>query len=116
MSLSLVTFIVSGSLIVLLVGLKMIQLRFGFIFFIPKTRDRLEQKLHRAAYFSEQVMSLFTKKTLYILIHMGLKWMRTKFNQIQEKLEMRSRDVARLIRKQALKEREQVQTVPVEDK
>ena len=98
MNISLIAFITSGSLIILLVCLKMLQQRLGLLLFWPDAREKSEFFLQRQADKVKRFTSGFTRRSMYIALHFILSKVRAVFVYFQQKIDKRLVHLMNLIK------------------
>jgi hypothetical protein len=98
MNISLIAFITSGTLIILLVGLKMLQQRLGLLLFWPDTREKGEIFAQRQAKKVQRFTSGFSRRSMYIALHFILSKIRALFVYFQQKIDKRLVHLMNLIK------------------
>jgi hypothetical protein len=89
MHISLIAFIISGFLIVVFIGIKVIQQHIGYLLFWPATREGVEDKLQSIRQKGERFISGFNRRTALILLHSVLSKIRNIFVYIQHVIDKR---------------------------
>lgn len=77
MSPTLIAFVASGLGIVLLLGLKSVQERYGVLIFWPDVRAKSEKFLARRAEAIRRATGGLNRRTLYVVLHFVLSKLRT---------------------------------------
>ena len=90
-------FIASGTALILIVLLKTLQMRLGFLLFWPDLRQSTEKSLARKVNMIEHFFNAFSTKNFYIILHYFLTVIRKEFAKIQGWLDQKSARLVRLI-------------------
>jgi hypothetical protein len=93
MTVSLGIFIVSGTLILLMILVKGIQMRTDTLLFWPSLRHKSEVALKQKRSELQKVTSIFEMQNVYILLHRLITALRNLFIRIVRKLDEKSHHV-----------------------
>ncbi len=107
MTIPLIAFIISGSAILILIALKMLQQKLGVLLFWPDVREKGEVVLQRQADKVRRFADGFTKRSFYIALHFVLVKIRAFFVYLQYMIDKRLVHLMNLIKGRQMLDRSQ---------
>jgi hypothetical protein len=110
MTIPLIAFVISGSAIILLIALKMLQQKLGLLLFWPDAREKVEVVLKRQYEKGQRFADGFTKRSVYIVLHFVLVKIRAFFVYLQHKIDKRLVHLMNLIKGRHMLDRSQAKT------